>query len=150
MSQMSVVDGVEGRQPGLLAGYMVVSALLAGVAFWLSSMAQPFVQVFRSFGGEIPWITSLVMSSVSYWAVFPLVSFVAGLALALRRTRSPAALRAARIGLSCFTVLLIALPVFTLVAFYEPIRRLGDASHADCVANHRPACVARAAEALRA
>lgn len=111
---------------GLLAGYVLTTAVLTLIAAIAAIQIPGFTEVFRSFGADVPPITRFVVASAPYWGVLPLIS-AAGAVSVWRHRRSSRRHRNAALAL---LLLLLAMAVVIVplasVALYLPINKLGE------------------------
>lgn len=111
---------------GLLAGYLLMTAVLTLIAAIAAIQIPGFTEVYRSFGAEVPAITRFVVASAPCWGVLPLIS-AAG-AVSVWRYRQ-ASRRYRHVALACLVLLVtIAVGIVPLAsaALYLPINKLGE------------------------
>lgn len=119
-----------GRPPsswrvGLLAGYVLMTVVLALIAAAAAVVIPPFTDVFRSFGADLPAVTGFVLASAPYWGVLPLVSAVAAVGV-WRYPQGGRWRRSAAVALLALlaTSAIVGVPLAAF-ALYLPIYRLG-------------------------
>lgn len=114
-------------QPALLLmGYVVVTVFLAAVAVFAFSILQVTRHFYESFGGQLPWMSALLIGSIPYWGVMPLLSAAAGIQQWRRSASGRSAGGNPWMRLGGLGALGFAMLVFALVGFYLPVHRLGE------------------------
>ncbi len=105
----------------LSIGSTVVLCVVSFEALWL---VPQFVELFKEFGGEIPFITKAVINSHYYWVVFPVMTMIVGVDI-VRRGELGAQYVVFSEGLFIGGFLLaLALLILSVWAAYGPILEL--------------------------
>jgi hypothetical protein len=92
---------------------------LAAITGLVASRAIPaFGEVYQSFGTELPWVTSMVLSHYPFLFALPLLVLAAWLTWPRRESRGLAALAT---GVAS----IVAVPVLLAIMLYLPILRSG-------------------------
>ena len=109
----------------LLVAYLVISILMLFLALVIRLVIPAFVDVFKSFGADLPVFTQYLIDMQNYWVVLPLIPTAFFLDILRRQKISR------RYGITMFYFMIgfvIAMPVIlgaVTIGMYLPIFRLG-------------------------
>ena len=114
------------RHSGLLVGYLLLTVALLIIAIGALAIVPSFAPVFKPLG-DLPWITTLVVSSGAYWGVFPVISAIISGYLWRRASLPSEHEKVLRFVLIVSAVFAVAIVPIGLYALYLPMFKLGGA-----------------------
>jgi hypothetical protein len=122
-----LIDSSVQRPTWLLVGYLIVTTLLTIIAIGALVIAPQFARMFADFGGDLPWLTCLVVASATYWGVLPLISAIITYDLWRRSIIARRYGSFLTITLVAFTIFAIAIIPVSVIALYLPVFKLSGA-----------------------